>query len=58
MDTGRSYRWLRFGDIKGQAESTITAAQDQAVSTTTLRETILNKKLKASVDHVRIRRNY
>ena len=29
----QSYRWLKFGDIKGETESTIVAAQDQAIST-------------------------
>jgi hypothetical protein len=34
----QSYRWLIFGDIKGETESTIVAAQDQAISTNYLRE--------------------
>jgi hypothetical protein len=38
VDKERSYRWLKFGDIKGEKESTITAAQDQAISTNYLRE--------------------
>jgi hypothetical protein len=29
----QSYRWLKFGDIKGETESVIMAAQDQAIST-------------------------
>jgi hypothetical protein len=29
----QSYRWLKFRDIKGETESTIVAAQDQAIST-------------------------
>jgi hypothetical protein len=32
VDNEQSYRWLKFGDIKGQKESTIVAAKDQAVS--------------------------
>jgi hypothetical protein len=28
-----SYRWLKFGNIKGETESTIVAAQDQEIST-------------------------
>jgi len=28
----KSYRWLKSGDIKGETESTIVAAQDQAIS--------------------------
>jgi hypothetical protein len=27
------YRWLKFGDIKGETESVIMAAQDQAINT-------------------------
>jgi hypothetical protein len=33
VDIEQSYRWLKCGDIKGEAESTIEAAQDQAIST-------------------------
>jgi hypothetical protein len=33
MDKEQSYRWLKFGDIKRETESTIVAAQDQAIST-------------------------
>ena len=29
----RSYQWRKFGDIKGETESTIVAAQVQALST-------------------------
>jgi hypothetical protein len=29
----QSYRWLNSGDIKGETESTLVAAQDQAIST-------------------------
>jgi IS30 family transposase len=32
VDTEQSYRWLKFGDIKGETESRIVAAQDQAIS--------------------------
>jgi hypothetical protein len=28
----QSYQWLKFGDIKGGTESTVVAAQDQALS--------------------------
>jgi hypothetical protein len=38
MDKEQSYRWLKFGDIKGETESTIVAAQDQAIGTNYLRE--------------------
>jgi hypothetical protein len=29
----QSYRWMKFGDIKGETESVIMAAQGQAIST-------------------------
>jgi hypothetical protein len=28
----QSHRWLKFGDIKGETESVIMAAQDQAIT--------------------------
>jgi len=31
VDIEQSYRWLKSGDIKGETESTIVAAQDQAI---------------------------
>jgi len=31
VDIEQSYRWLKSGDNKGQTESTIVAAQDQAI---------------------------
>ena len=33
LDIEQGYRWLKSGDIKGETESTIVAAQDQATST-------------------------
>jgi len=33
VDNEQSYRWLKSGDIKIETESTIVAAQDQAIST-------------------------
>ena len=33
VGTEQSYRWLKSGDIKGETESTIVAAQDQAINT-------------------------
>jgi hypothetical protein len=32
VDNEHLYRWLKFGDIKGETGSTIVAAKDQAVS--------------------------
>jgi hypothetical protein len=37
VDIEQSYRWLKYGYIKGETESTIVAAQDQAISKTILR---------------------
>ena len=33
VDIEQSNRWLKSGDIKGETESTIMVAQDQAIST-------------------------
>ena len=33
VDIVQSYRWLKYGHIKGETESTIVAAQDKAIST-------------------------
>jgi hypothetical protein len=33
LDMEQFYRWLKFGDIKGETESTVVAAQDEALST-------------------------
>ena len=44
VDTEQSYRWLKSGDIKGETESTIVAAQDQAISTNYFKNIILKKE--------------
>jgi hypothetical protein len=41
----QSYRWLKFGDINGQTESTILAAQDQALSTNYFKRKILKEEI-------------
>ena len=33
VDIEQSYRWVKSGDIKGETEGTIVAAQDQEFST-------------------------
>ena len=46
MDIEQSYRWLKSGDIMGETESTIVAAQDQAISTNYFK----NKNLKEETE--------
>jgi hypothetical protein len=46
VDSELSYRWLKFGNIKGETESRIAAAQDQAISTNCFK----NKISKEEVD--------
>jgi hypothetical protein len=53
MDKEQSYRWLRFGDFKGGSESTIVAAQDQALNTNCFKKKFKKKKLKYNVDYVK-----
>ena len=43
-DIEQSYRWLKSGDIKGETESTIVAAQDQAISINYLKKKILKEE--------------
>jgi hypothetical protein len=33
VDIEHSYLWLKYGDIKGETESTVVAAQHQATGT-------------------------
>jgi hypothetical protein len=47
MDKEQSYRWLKFGDVKGETESTIVAAQDQAVSTNNFKRKILKEEIES-----------
>ena len=47
VDIEQSYRWLKSGDIKGETESTIVAAQDQAVSTNYLKKKILKEEIES-----------
>ena len=37
--------WLKFGDIKGETESTIVAAQDQAISTNYSKNKIFKEEI-------------
>jgi hypothetical protein len=45
LDKEQSYRWLKFGDIKGETESTIVAAQDQAISTNYFKKKIFKEEI-------------
>ena len=47
VDIEQSYCWLKSGDIKGETESTIVAAQDQAISTNYFKNKILNEEIKS-----------
>jgi len=44
VDIEQSYRWLKSGGIKGETESTIVAAQDQAISTNYSKNKILKQE--------------
>jgi hypothetical protein len=41
VDDEHSYRWLKFGNIKGETESTIVQVQDQAIRTNCFKNKIL-----------------
>jgi hypothetical protein len=44
VDIEQSYRWLKYGDIKGETESIIVAAQDQSISKNYIKNKILKKE--------------
>ena len=43
VDIEQSYCWLKSDDIKGETESTIVAAQDQAITTNYFKNKILRR---------------
>ena len=45
VDIEHSYRWLKSGDIKGETEGTMVAAQDQAISTNYFKNKILKEEI-------------
>ena len=45
MDNEQPYRWLKFGYIKGQAESTVVEAEDQTISTNYFKNNILEEEV-------------
>jgi hypothetical protein len=46
VDKEQSYRWLKLEDIKGETESTVVAAEDQALSTKYFKINILKQQTK------------
>jgi hypothetical protein len=44
MDREQTYRWLKFGDIKGETQSIIVAAQDQALGTYYFKTKVLKEE--------------
>ena len=47
VDIEQSYRWLKSGDSKGETESKIVVAQDQAVSTNYFKNKILKQEIES-----------
>jgi len=47
VDIEQSYLWLKFGDVKGEIESTIVAAQDQAIGTNYFKNKILKEEIES-----------
>jgi len=47
VDIEQSYRWLKSGDIMGEAESAIVAAQDQAISKNYFKKEILKEEIES-----------
>ena len=41
----QSYRWLKSGALRGETESTIVAAQDQAISKNYFKNKILKEEI-------------
>jgi len=44
VEIEQSYRWLKSGDIKGETESTVVTAKDQAFSTNSFKNKILKEE--------------
>ena len=45
VDIEQSYHWLKSGDIKGETESTLVAAQAQAISTNYFKDKIFQEEI-------------
>jgi hypothetical protein len=62
VDIEQSYRWLKSGDIKGETENTLVAAQDQTISKNYFKNKILKEETESkfrlckqheeTIDHV------
>jgi len=49
VDIEQSYRWLKSGDIKGETESKIVAAQDKEISTNSFKNKILKEEIESKL---------
>jgi hypothetical protein len=47
MHIEQSYRWIKYGDLKGETESTIVEAQDQGISTNYFNNRILKEEIES-----------
>ena len=47
VDIEQSYRWLKSGDIKGETESKIVAAQGQAINTNYFKNKFLKEEIES-----------
>ena len=47
VDIEQSYRWLKFGDLKGETETRTVAAQDQVISTNYFKNKILKEEIES-----------
>jgi len=47
VDIEQSYCWLKSGDIKGETESKIVAAQDQAISKNYFKNKVLKEEIES-----------
>jgi len=47
VDIEQSYRWLKSGDMKGETESKIVAAQDQAISRNYFKNNIFKEEIES-----------
>jgi hypothetical protein len=47
VDKKQFYLWLKCGDIKGGTESTVVAAQDQALSTNCFKKNVLKEEIES-----------